>query len=109
MADLELRRNFNSTFTSERKSISYPYIFIPKFGKELALVVTLVRKGELPICVNDKGVLKQIGSVSLSALELKKILSVFPFQFVFSATDSRKVKTIPDMMEVLSWMLSSSQ
>lgn len=107
MEDLSLRTDLGPTFISEKKALSYPYLFIKKFGEEIALMTTCIRPGRLPILISDNGVLKQVGSCDLSALELSKLLRVYSFDIVLSETDCRTISTIPDIMEVLPWMVSS--
>lgn len=108
MGDLQLKTHHDSSFISEKKQLSYPYIYVPRFGEEIALMVTCLKPGPLPIVLSDGGVLKQVSTCEVSALELSKLLRVYQFEFVLSETDRRKVKTILDVMEVLSWMVSSS-
>ena len=107
MDDLELRRDLGPGFTKQHKTITYPYIFLPKYGEELAIIVTCLRHGNIPICLRNNGVLMEISSVDLSALELQKLLRVYKYQIVLSETDKRSIETITDIMEVLSWMVSS--
>lgn len=101
-----LRTNFNASFTSQKRTISYPYIFIPKFGNEIALMVTCLQPGPVPLVLRDKGVLKQVGTCAVSALELQKLLRVYSLEVTLSATDIRKINTNTDILEVLPWMVS---
>ena len=101
-----LRTNLDSSFVSEKKKLSYPYIFIPRFGTEIALMVTCLKPGALPLVLNDGGTLKQVGTCSLSALELAKLARVYKFEFVLSETDRRPIREVSDILEVLSWMQS---
>ena len=103
-----IRTNFDRTYTSTRTAISYPYIYLPRYGEELALMVHCIAPGELPLVLTHAGTLKQVGSCSLSALELSKLLRVYKFQVVMSETERRGVNSIQDLMEVIAWMLSSS-
>ena len=60
MGDLGIRTGFDSSFTSEKKKLSYPYLYVPRFGEEIALMVTCLEPGPLPIVLSDSGVLKQV-------------------------------------------------
>lgn len=101
-----LRTNLNQSFISETKKISYPYLYIPKFGEEIALMVTCLEPGPLPLVLEDRGILKQVGSCSLSALELEKLLRVYHFEVVLSETEKQTMREITDVLEVLPWMES---
>lgn len=106
MGDLPLRNNLDSTFVSETKKVSPPYIFIPKYGEEIALIITCLEPGPIPILLSDGGVLKQVGSCSLSALELAKLLRVYHFEVVKSQSEKVTITQITDILEVLPWMAS---
>lgn len=108
MADLGLRTNLDRTFTHQRRQITYPYIYIPNYQEEIALMVTCVAQGDLPIVLQDSGVLKQVGTCAVSALELSKLLRVYTYEIVLSESERHSVRTISDLMEVLTWMVSSS-
>lgn len=107
MERLKLRTDLDSSFVNTKKKLSYPYIYLPSFGEEIALMVVCVRKGPLPITLSDKGVLKQVGSCELSALELQKLLRVYRYEVVLSEHDRRSINSISDVLEVLSWMVLS--
>lgn len=108
MDALQLKTHHDSSFVSETKKLSYPYIYIPRFGEEIALMVTCLKPGEIPLVLSDNGVLKQVSTCAVSALELSKLLRVYQFEMVLSETERRKIKTISDVMEVLQWMVSPS-
>lgn len=107
MEDLSLRTDLGPTFISEKRALAYPYIYIKKFGEEIALMITCVAPGPLPIVLSDNGILKQVGTCDLSALELAKLLQVYNFEVVISKTDRRVITNTSDIMEVLPWMVSS--
>ena len=106
MGDLEIRTNLDSSFTSERKKLSFPYLYVPRFGEEIALMVTCLKPGPLPVVLSDSGTLKQVGSCAASALELAKLLRVYQFEVVLSETERRTMREITDILEVLLWMAS---
>lgn len=103
-----LRTNIAEEFRGESKQISYPYLLLTKFGNELALLCQGLEKGSVPIVVQHGGSLKQIHSCVLSAIELRKINRVYEYDIVLSPTDTRHIKGIDDIMEVLPWMVQSS-
>lgn len=102
-----LRTQLDKSFANERKKLSYPYIYIPSFGEEIALMVTCLTPGPLPLVLSDSGSLKQVGTCALSAIELCKLLRVYRYEVVLSEAERRKIKSITDVMEVLAWMSSS--
>lgn len=111
MEHSELRTDLTKVFENEKKQLKYPYIFIPVFGRELALFVKCLTPGPVPVTVKHNGQLKKIGSCSLDALELHKISRVYKYEVVLSETDRRPADSVETIMEVLPWMvsLSSSQ
>ena len=102
-----IKTNFDRSFTHEQRKLSYPFLYVPRFGEEIALMVTCLRPGPLPLVLEDAGTLKQDGSCAVSALELAKLLRVYQFEVVLSATERRIIKQITDVLEVLLWMASS--
>lgn len=106
MPDLELRTNLSDDFTSTRQAVKYPYIHIPKYGQEVALLMQCIVPGDLPIVLTHAGSLRRVGSCSLSAFELAKLLKVYKYEVVLSESERRAITTIQDIMEVLSWMVS---
>ena len=104
MGDLEIRTNLDGSFTSEKKKLSYPYIYVPRFGEEIALMVTCLEPGPLPLVLKDAGILKQVGTCALSAIELSKLLRVYKFEVVLSETEHRVMQDVTDILEVISWM-----
>lgn len=104
MGGLEIRTNLDKSFTSEKKKLSYPYIYVPRFGEEIALMVTCLEPGPIPLVLQDSGTLKQVGSCARSALELAKLLRVYKFEVVLSETERRTMREITDVLEVLLWM-----
>lgn len=108
MADSGIRTNFSSTFVNERVPIKFPYILISDFGEELPLMVECAKPGELPIVLMHHNVPTQVGTCALSAFELEKFARIYHYEFVMSDTERRTIYNITDIMEVISWMLSSS-
>jgi hypothetical protein len=106
VGDLQLRTNISNTFTQEKKKLTYPYIYIPRFGSELALIVECLAPGEVPIVLRHEGTLTQVGTCRMSALELTKLLRIYVFEVVLSGTEKRVIKEVVDIMEALPWMVS---
>lgn len=102
-----IRTNLDSSFISEKKKLSYPYIFVPRFGEEIALIVQCLEPGPVPLVLSDNGTLKQVCTCALSALEFAKLLRVYRFKVVLSNTDTREIREINDVLEVIPWMLQS--
>lgn len=103
-----LRTNLAEEFRGESKQAIYPYLLISTFGNELALLCKGLHPGPVPIVVQFRGELKQVHSCELSAIELSKINRVYKYDIVLSATETRHIDGIQDIMEVLPWMVSSS-
>ena len=101
-----LRTDLGAEFAAETQAAQYPYILIPKVGRELPLLLEGLMKGELPIVVNHEGKLIAVGSCAKSAIEMNKLRRVYNYSVVLSPTDTRPVTTIESIMEVLPWMLS---
>lgn len=104
-----LRTNLTKEFEGERKQLTYPYIMIPAFGNELPVFVKCLVPGPVPVTVKHGGKLLKIGSCSLDAIELNKMLRVYKYDIILSATDERHVDNIETIMEVLPWMVSLLQ
>lgn len=100
-----LRTNHTSNFTRARAQLQYPYIFIPKYGNEIALLVQDIQQGSLPIVLSHGNSLRKVGSCSLSAIELAKLLRVYKYEIVLAEDDRRKITSVQNIMEVLSWMV----
>lgn len=103
MAELEVRTHLDASFSHEQRRVSYPHIFIPKFGDEIALMVTCIAPGELPIVLADAGTLKQVGTCAASAIELEKLMRVYKYEVALSPEVRRTITCVDDIMEVLLW------
>lgn len=103
-----LRTDLSRVFEGERKQLPYPYVYIPAFGRELALFVQCIASGPVPILVMHKGNLTKVGSCPLDALELNKMRRVYKYEIVLSEADRRPVDSVETIMEVLPWMVSLS-
>lgn len=104
MEDLKLMTNFNKNTTSQRKKLTYPYIYLPMYGEEVGVVLSCVEKGQIPIVLKDGDVLKQVWTITSSALELNKLLSVYPFQILRAPNEVINVNNVEDIMGVVAWM-----
>lgn len=104
---LKLNTKLDRTFTNEKQKVSYPFIFLPRYGEELPVVVRCLRSGALPIVLDNKGILVQVGTCDLSALELMKLLGIYSFEVVLSVKERYPVANTKDMLEVIPWMASS--
>lgn len=101
-----LRTNLGEEFAAQKQAAKYPYVLIPRVGRELPLLLEGLKPGELPIVVNHEDQLIAVGSCALSAIELNKLRRVYKFSVVLSPTDTRPMTSIESIMEVLPWMLS---
>jgi hypothetical protein len=85
--------------------MTYPAIIIEKIGEELALVVSCLEEGDLSIVVKHKGKsIKLDKTISTSAINVNKLLKVYPFTLAVSEDAFIKINDIEEYMEVLRWM-----
>lgn len=106
MEPLKLRRELDGGFVNERRKLQYPYIYLPEYGEEIALMMLCLTAGDIPIVLSDKGQLKQIGTVACSALELAKLLRVYAFVVHIDGATQKVIHDVTDIMEALGWMVS---
>lgn len=107
MGHLAVNTKLDNTFINAEKKLTYPFIFLPKYGDELPVVIRCLLPGAIPIVLENKGSLLQIGTCTLSAIEFRKLLNVYNFEVVLSQTDRRTIMSTEEVLEVMPWMVSS--
>ena len=101
MSTLEIP-SLNQNITNEHISMPYPHVMLKNPSDALALVLTSLPQGDLPILCEYKGACRQLASIRKSALCLNNLFKVSSMQFVKSASDIITIKSVKDIMEVLS-------
>lgn len=87
--------------TNERISMPYPHVKALVVSEALALVVTSLPKGDLPVLCEHKGTLRQVASIKYSAPCINQLRKVSPLLFVKDANVSQELNSVIDVMEVL--------
>ena len=88
---------------NKRAAKVYPYVLVHGTGDALSLTVSALREGTLPVVIDYKGKLIKVKDVKHSVLELSKLLSVFTFDIVISATESKLITTNLELLEAGIW------
>ena len=104
MGHLKLNTELDNTFINSERKLSYPFIFLPRYGEELPVVTRCLLPGSIPLVLENKGALLQIGT---SALEFRKLLNVYSFEVVLGENNRRTITSTEDALEVIPWMVSS--
>lgn len=100
-----MERQLNENYANGRTTMQYPHILIHGSGDALPVALEALKPGTVPLIINYKNTIYNIGTISPSARELKKLLSVFPFTIVKSAEESYKITTNVDILEAGVWMV----
>lgn len=98
-------RQLNENYANNRVSMQYPYILIHGSGDSLPVALEALKPGSVPLLINYKNTTYNVGTISPSARELKKLLSVFPFTIFKSAEETFKITTSIDILEAGVWMV----
>lgn len=91
----------NPDIANERISMPYPHVELLEPSDAVALMLSSMPKGDIPIICTYQGKQRRIASVAKSALIFKDLLKVSKLKY---HVDSQKVitlKTSIDIMEVL--------
>jgi hypothetical protein len=96
--------NLSDDFQHGKVEMSYPAIVLGDVGEELALIVSCLSEGELPIVVKHKGRNIQLDKkIADSALNVNKLLKVYNFGLAVSPTNTVEITGIEDYLEVYPW------
>lgn len=102
-------RSLNGNLTNDEIDMPYPHLYVTNPTDAVALVLTALPRGELSVLCEHKGLLKRIGSIEVSAINLLKLSKVCELSYFQTAENVQLLKTSIDIMEALNiWMQSSS-
>jgi len=99
----ETLSSIDENIATPRTKLTYPYIRILDASDTLALIIPALEKGELPIIMTYKGVTRQLGTVTKSALELRKLLPITRLEYVHRPNDATLIQNNVDMLEMKEW------
>lgn len=94
-------QSLNRNITNERTALTYPYVKLLDPSDAVALVVPFIEDGTLPIICEFEGIVRQIGSVRLSALVLSKLCKISRLEYHKDKSSCIQINTSEDIMGVL--------
>ena len=92
--------SLDEDYATPRAKLVYPHIKLLTATDALALVVTSLPKGELPLVMTYKGETREVGKISKSALAITKLLKISDIEYVKSADERIKLKTGQDILDL---------
>jgi hypothetical protein len=91
-------------FMRNKVEMTYPAIIVDGVGEELALVVSCLTEGDIPIIVKHKGKTIMLDKrIDKSALNVSKLLKVYPFVLSLSESNSIEITNVEQYMEAFLW------
>lgn len=94
--------SLNENIASEQISMPYPHLMMSGVDNALALVLPAIPTGDLPVLCEHKGVIRQVGSIRKSAVEVNKLRRIGTVCFVKSKGSSVPIECVDDIMEVFA-------
>ena len=95
-------QSLNRELTNDKISMPYPHVVISNPSDPVALVLSSLPKGDLPIICTINNSTRMIGSIRNSAICLKHLLSVSPLVYCKAKGDTSELKTVTDILEVIA-------
>lgn len=95
-------QSLNADLTNEHISMPYPHLMMSNPNDAVALVLTSLPTGDLPVLCTYKGSTRQLTKIRRSALTILPLSKVVSLDYVKSATDSVPIKSPCDILEVLT-------
>lgn len=92
----------SSDLANDRISRTYPYLEILEPSDALAIVLPELDSGELPVLCTLNGSTRRLASIRKSAIVIKDLLAMTALNFYRDENTSVELKTIEDIMEVLT-------
>lgn len=92
----------NPDIANERISMPYPHVELLEPSDAVALILSSLPKGDVPVICTYQGKQRKIASIRKSALVIMALLKVSKLKFHKDANDVLPLKTSTDIMEVLS-------
>lgn len=100
----EILTELDSSFSNAHTDIAYPNIEVKTENTDpLPVVLALLEQGSLPVLYTRDGTTYEIGKIANTALNLAKLLKVYPFTYAKDATTAIDVKSVGELMGVLTW------
>lgn len=93
--------SLNQNITNDHISTPYPHLMLKSPSDALALVLTSLPQGDLPVLCEYKGACRQLASIRKSALCINHLSKVSKLQYVKAVNDRVDVKDVETIMEVL--------
>lgn len=94
-------QSLNPDIANNRISMPYPHVELLEPSDSVALVLSGLPKGDLPVICSYKGKQRKIASVLKSAVVLSTLLRVSALNYNSSETETRSLSNNIDIMEVL--------
>lgn len=100
----ELLTELDSSFSNSHVNVQYPYIEVKTRNVDpLPVVIGLLEEGDLPILFTKDGATYELSRTAHTAINLHKLLEVYPFTYARDENTFIDVKTTGDLMGVLTW------
>ena len=101
----EIITELDSSFSNSRVDVQYPYIEVQATNvSPLPIVIGLLEEGSLPVLYEQNGTTYELCKISKAVTNLVRLLEVYPFKVVTSATQSMDVIDTLSLMEASRWM-----
>ena len=105
----ELLTELDSNFSNFETGIQYPHITVnAKNTQALPLVLELMDKGNLPVYFTQDSETFELAKISGDPLNLNRLLKVYTFNLIKSATEQTLINNTKSLMEASIWMQSLS-
>ena len=95
---------FSPDLTNKRAATPYPHVEVLDRSESLALMLSSMERGDLPIVFERSEDKVQIASLHLSAITLCNLLRVTRISVHLSSEESVQVTNVDEVMEVLKKM-----
>lgn len=91
----------NPDIANDRISMPYPHVELLEPSDAVALILTGLQKGDLPVICTYQGSQRKIASVAKSALVLNSLLRVSKLNYRKDKDTCQQINSSIDIMEVL--------
>ena len=95
-------QSLNADLTNEHIKMPYPHLMMQNPNDAVALVLTSLPTGDLPVICTYKGSTRQLIKIKRSALSILPLSKVVNLVYVKSAVESVPIKSPSDILEVLA-------
>ena len=104
-SEQQIVTELDESFSHSKIDMEYPHILIEtKVTDPLPVVIGNIEEGDVPVLYTQDGTTYELARISLGALSLDKLLRVYEFTMVKSATESKTITNTVALMEALQWM-----